>query len=141
MKYSRWYPDRQTRLFDRRKGSWQGLNPHDKFKLSNGVKPRQLKGDILHWNYLTFAEHAEKTERFSTISAMSYYISGRRSGPLSAIVHMSWNFFRSYILCAGFLDGYKGFRGCAITASGCYKKYKKLRLLQNGKKKTGRLGG
>jgi hypothetical protein len=43
---------------------------------------------------------------------------------------MVWSFFRSFILNAGFLDGYYGYMGCMISAMGTFLKYSKLRNLQ-----------
>jgi glycosyltransferase involved in cell wall biosynthesis len=34
IKYGSWYPDEKLRLFDRRKGYWGGINPHDQFILT-----------------------------------------------------------------------------------------------------------
>src|ERR1019366_408968 len=32
-----WYPDRKLRLWNRAKGEWKGVNPHDKFELDEGL--------------------------------------------------------------------------------------------------------
>jgi glycosyltransferase involved in cell wall biosynthesis len=129
MKYSRLYPDKQLRLFDSRKGKWMGPNPHDRFILDKGSRARRIKGDLLHWNFVTYEEHIEKMNRFSTIGALEAFKAGRKSGPLTATLHSSWCFFRSYILNAGFLDGYSGFVSCSITAHSRLLKYAKLRRL------------
>jgi glycosyltransferase involved in cell wall biosynthesis len=129
IRHSRWYPDKHLRLFNPAKGTWTGPNPHDKFILSSGSKAKRLKGDILHLNYESIEEHVDKINRFSTISANEYFRAGRKAGPLTAHLHMGWCFFRSYILNAGFLDGYFGYMGCMITAMGSYLKYAKLRKL------------
>jgi hypothetical protein len=50
---------------------------------------------------------------------------------------MVWSFFRSYILNAGFLDGYLGYTGCLITAMSSFLKYSKLRRLYNQSEKSG----
>ena len=130
IRYSRWYPDRHMRLFDRTKGRWTGLNPHDSFRLDKGCRSFRLKGDIHHILYESIEEHVEKINRFSTISADAYFRAGRRAGPLTAHFHMAWSFFRSFILNAGFLDGYYGYMGCMISATGTFLKYSKLRNLQ-----------
>ena len=136
IRYSRWYPDRHMRLFDRTKGRWTGLNPHDSFRLDKGNRSLRLKGDIHHIFYESIEEHVEKTNRFSTISADAYFRAGRKAGPLTAHFHMAWSFFRSFILNAGFLDGYYGYMGCMISAMGTFLKYSKLRNLQYQAKRS-----
>ena len=136
IKHSRWYPDRQLRLFDSRKGKWKGFNPHDMFTLNSGSRKGRLKGDLLHWNYLTFEEHMEKMNRFSSIGAEAYFKAGKKAGIFTASNHMIWSFFRSYVLRAGFLDGYLGFVGCSITAWASFLKYAKLRKMISDSKKT-----
>ncbi|MFN8239655.1 MAG: glycosyltransferase family 2 protein [Bacteroidales bacterium] len=127
--HSRWYPDRQLRLFFREKGSWKGYNPHDKFRMNEGTRVKHLEGDLLHWNYASCEEHRQKMERFSSISAESYFRAGRKAWPFSGTIHMIWSFFRSYVLYLGFLDGYTCLVACSITARGSYLKYNKLRKL------------
>jgi glycosyltransferase involved in cell wall biosynthesis len=138
IKHSRWYPDKHLRLFNPTKGKWIGPNPHDRFKLNPGSKVTRLKGDIYHWYYASIEEHLDKVNRFSTISADEYFKAGRKSGPLTAHVHMVWSFFRSYILNAGFLDGYLGYTGCVITAMSSFLKYSKLRRLNSQSKESER---
>ncbi|HCI56119.1 MAG TPA: glycosyltransferase family 2 protein [Bacteroidales bacterium] len=129
MKHSRLYPDRQLRLFDMRKGKWEGPNPHDSFKLASGYRVVRLKGDIYHWYYKSIQEHVDKLNRFSTIAAEEYFKEGKKAGVYTGYLHRVWNFFRSYILSAGFLDGYLGYLYCSISAYGSFLKYSKLRRL------------
>jgi glycosyltransferase involved in cell wall biosynthesis len=138
IKHSRWYPDRHLRLFNTTKGKWIGPNPHDWFKMNRGSKVTRLKGNIYHWYYTNIEEHWDKVNRFSTISANEYFKAGRRAGPLTAHVHMAWSFFRSYILNAGFLDGYVGYTGCMITAMSSFLKYSKLRRLNSQALQSGK---
>jgi hypothetical protein len=141
IKHSRWYPDRQLRLFDSRKGKWMGFNPHDKYKMNPGCTTGWIKGDLFHWNYFTFEEHMEKMNRFSSIAAEAYFKAGRKAGVFAATNHLFWSFFRSYILRAGFLDGYTGFVACSITAWASFLKYAKLRQMILEAKKARTLSG
>jgi glycosyltransferase involved in cell wall biosynthesis len=140
IKHSGWYPDRHLRLFNPLKGKWAGLNPHDRFRLNPGSRSRLLKGDLLHWNYSSIEEHIDKINRFSTIAAREYFKAGIKAGPFKGTIHMIWNFIRSYILSAGFLDGHIGHVHCSITAYERLLKYSKLRRLIAEAKKTGRTG-
>jgi glycosyltransferase involved in cell wall biosynthesis len=134
MKFSRLYPDKQLRLFDSRKGKWMGPNPHDRFTLIKGARSSRIKGDLLHWNFISYEEHVEKMNRFSTIGALEAFKAGKKSNPFTAVCHSSWSFFKSYILYGGIFDGYDGFISCSITAYTSFLKYAKLRQLRKKNK-------
>lgn len=129
IKHSRWYPDRHLRLFNKSCGSWEGPNPHDRFIMKPGCRVARIKGDLLHWNYASIEEHIDKINKFSTISAAEYFKEGKRAWICTATIHTIWSFFRSYILCAGFLEGQLGYVSCSITAYATFLKYSKLRKL------------
>ncbi|MBN2862644.1 MAG: glycosyltransferase family 2 protein [Bacteroidales bacterium] len=135
MKRSCLSPDRHLRLFDSSKGKWMGPNPHDRFQLIPGTKSLKLKGDMNHWNYSSYEDHMDKMNRFSTISAKEYFKEGRKAGPCKALYHMMWRFIRSFIVEAGFLNGYDGFTYSSITAWSSFLKYSKLRKLNSIEKK------
>jgi len=129
IKYSDWYPDKKLRAFIKGKGEWKGINPHDSFKLYNPKFSSTLKGDILHWNYATYEEFNLKTDKFSTISAQSYYKLGKKAPIWKLILNPTWAFFKAYFIRFGFLDGFNGFVICVQTANITFLKYSKLREL------------
>ncbi|MBL4655192.1 MAG: glycosyltransferase family 2 protein [Bacteroidia bacterium] len=126
-----WSPDRKIRLFDKDKGMWKGVNPHDRFELHSGVKSKMLKGPLLHYSYYTIEEHKKKVEQFSTLAAEAMFAKGKRSNILRALVSAGFKLFRNYIIKAGFWDGYYGWVICMLSAKETYLKYRKLTLLQN----------
>lgn len=136
IKHCDWYPSKKIRVFDRRKASWKGINPHDSIFLENKKeKTGYLKGDILHWSYKTYSELNEKTEKFSTISAQSYFELGKKASIWKIIFNPTWAFFKSYFLRLGFLDGLNGLIICVQTANLTFLKYTKLRELIKQNKK------
>ena len=56
IRHSSWYPSRKLRLWDSRRGSWGGMNPHDRFILEKGTTKKFLKGDLLHYSYYSITE-------------------------------------------------------------------------------------
>jgi len=130
-----WYPDRKLRLWDRKKGKWGGTNPHDKVILSNGHKPKKLKGDLLHYAYENLEEHFEQVKKFAIIAANAKHKQGKK---VFFVIHLVFNpwykFFRKYVLRLGFLDGYYGFIFSAITAYLNFLKYSRLWELNRNKK-------
>ena len=73
VKHCNWYPDTKMRLWDSRKGSWTGINPHDKYELTRGDKnTKHLKGDILHYSYYTQEDHYKQVEYFTNIASKAF---------------------------------------------------------------------
>jgi glycosyltransferase involved in cell wall biosynthesis len=129
IKHSDWYPDRKLRLFKKDSGSWQGLNPHDSYKLNNPKSRGKLKGNLLHWIFSSYSEHNQKIEKFSTIAAQAYYDIGKKSSIWKIIYRPTWAFFKAYVLRLGFLDGFNGLVICVQTYNVTFLKYIKLREL------------
>ncbi|WP_053992213.1 glycosyltransferase family 2 protein [Mangrovimonas sp. TPBH4] len=130
IKHSDWYPNRKLRVFDRRKASWKGINPHDNVVLHDPkAKTGQLKGDLLHWTYQTYSEFNQKTEYFSSIAAKAYFDLGKKASIWKIVFNPTWAFFKSYVLRLGFLDGLNGLVICIQTANITFLKYTKLREL------------
>ena len=134
IKHTTWYPDKKLRVFDKRKATWTGINPHDKISLKDSSKKVGfLKGDILHTNYHTYSEHNQQIEKFTTIAAQAYYGLGKKSSIFKLIVNPTWAFFQSYFIKLGFLDGFNGFYISVQTAHIRFLKYTKLRELNKKK--------
>ncbi|WP_053975593.1 glycosyltransferase family 2 protein [Mangrovimonas xylaniphaga] len=130
IKHSDWYPNRKLRVFDRRKASWKGINPHDNVVLHDTkAKAGKLKGDLLHWTYQTYSEFNQKTEYFSSIAAKAYFDLGKKASLWKIVFNPTWAFFKSYVLRLGFLDGLNGLVICIQTSNITFLKYTKLREL------------
>ena len=131
IKHSEWYPDRQLRLFYADHGTWGKLNLHEKFLMSNGASLGKLEGDLLHWPFTTLQDHIEKMNKYSIIGAEEFHKAGKKASFLTPYIHFFWGFFRSFIINRGFLDGHDGYLICSMYAKSTFKKYKKLRVLNN----------
>lgn len=135
IRHGSWYPDRKLRLLNKSKGSWSGLNPHDRIVMSDVVATKQLTGDILHYTYYSIEEHIAQGNRFSSIAAKAMYDQNRRANWLKIIVNPLYAFTSSYFLKAGFLDGFYGFVIARQTAYQTFLKYVKLMQWQRGNKR------
>jgi glycosyltransferase involved in cell wall biosynthesis len=131
IRHSGWYPDTKIRLWDKRKGRWGGINPHDKVVLDNGVHAQHLKGDILHYSYNSISDHILQLDKFTEIGAREYHKKGKKSTIAKIIYKPIWKFIRDYFIKCGFLDGYAGFLVCSISAFATFSKYIKARQLSN----------
>jgi glycosyltransferase involved in cell wall biosynthesis len=130
-----WYPDKKLRLWDSRKGKWEGINPHDKFVLTKGSSTSQLKGNILHYSFYSISQHLKQIDKFSEIKARAEFDIGRRSNIFKIVFIPMFKFFMNYIIKLGFLDGYYGFIVCKNSAFYAYIRYVKLKQLQDNKMK------
>lgn len=128
--HSGWYPDRKTRLFDRRCGQWGGMNPHDKVEMQPGATSTRLAGDLLHYSYYTVEEHFVRARRYAEISAQAMLNRGKRGAWWRMALSPAFKFVRNYLLRRGFLDGRAGWTICRIAALETYWKYQALRRLQ-----------
>jgi glycosyltransferase involved in cell wall biosynthesis len=126
IRHGAWYPDRKLRLIDKRNAYWGGDNPHDKLILKDNSEAKHLKGDILHYSYNSIEEHVQQNNKFSTISAETYFRRGKKTNIFKMIIHPFWAFFLGYILRGGFLDGFYGFVVALHVAHLSFLKHAKL---------------
>lgn len=119
-----WYPDTKTRLFDRSAAHWEG-KIHEKLVTSRAV--HFLKGDILHYSYLTIEEHIAKQKKYAETAAEELHRNGKASNFFHLYIKPPIKFIRDYIFHLGFLDGYYGLIISKISANATYLKYARLR--------------
>lgn len=131
VRHCNWYPDKKLRLWDSRKGTWTGINPHDKYELFKGDKnTSHLKGDILHYSYYSIEDHYKQVEYFTNIASKAYIEAGKGAPFYKLFLNPLAKFIDHYILHLGFLDGKAGFLISKISAYATYLKYKKIRDLK-----------
>ena len=133
IRHSGWYPDTKLRLFDRRKGQWGGMNPHDKYQMEPGASTAHLNGDILHYSYYSIEQHKTQAIKFSQLAAKALYDNGKRSSVLKMIYKPIARFLKAYLFQLGFLDGSAGFIIARISAAASFNRY---RLLYNMQKQA-----
>jgi glycosyltransferase involved in cell wall biosynthesis len=125
-----WYPDPQLRLFDRRRGRWQGALIHESVKVDGSVG--RLHGDLEHYTYLDVSDHMQTIDRYTTLWARQAYAEGRRAGVLETTFATAWAFLRNYVLKRGFLLGEAGLTVSTLNAYYTTAKLVKLRELARG---------
>ncbi|MCF8256609.1 MAG: glycosyltransferase family 2 protein [Flavobacteriales bacterium] len=121
--HSGWYPDTKFRLFDRRECGWEGLVHETLTPPKSGIQ--HLKGDLLHYSYSSIAEHIQRMDRYSTLSALELRDRGAEPSLLRIIISPSLKFFRFYFLQLGILDGVAGIVIASVSAYGTFLKYVK----------------
>tara|TARA_B100000886_G_C20335808_1_gene454449 strand:- start:2 stop:763 length:762 start_codon:yes stop_codon:yes gene_type:complete len=129
-----WYPDTKLRLWNKNKGQWGGVNPHDIVLLTPGSRTLKIKGNLKHYSYNSISEHIIQTDKFTTIAARAAYQKGIRSSNFKIISRPLLKFLKDYVLRLGIADGKYGFVICFINSLSAMLKYAKIKDLQDGKK-------
>lgn len=124
IRWGGWYPDRKVRLFDRRRGRWGGINPHDHVLLEGSAG--RLAGDLLHFSYRDLRHQMDTVNSFTSIAAKELAARGRGAIVLRMLAHPPAAFFRSYVLKLGFLEGVPGLILAGVAAFYSFLKYAKL---------------
>lgn len=127
IKHSGWYPDKKIRLWDKRKARWGGKNPHDHVICGKNCTLKHLKGDLLHYSFISINQHVEQINKFSEIKAEGLYKKGKNANLFHIVFSPTIKFFKSYILKLGFLDGFYGFVIAINSAHSNFLKYSKLK--------------
>jgi len=136
IKHCGWYPDAKIRLWDKRKGRWEGHKLHEVVVMERDATVKWIKGDILHYTCNSISDHILKVNKYSDIMAEEKYERGVKSSIMKIIYKTMWSFVRDYFLRLGFLDGYYGFVVCKISAFATFLKYVKLRQLNQLQEKV-----
>ncbi len=104
--HSGWYPDRKIRLYDRRRARWVGDFVHEALEVDGPVA--SLHGDLLHFPYRDWKDHLNRIDRYTALAAQAAHKEGRKGSLLKLVLAPPLTFARSFVLQAGFLDGWRG---------------------------------
>ncbi len=130
-----WYPDRKLRLFDRRRGRFTGMDPHDRVEVKGPVG--KLRNDLLHYSYRDIAHHVRQINRYTDTMAELKAARGVGVPLLRMISYPPVKFFKMYLLRMGFLDGPQGLILAVLGAVYEFLKYAKLWEIRVGEKRAG----
>jgi glycosyltransferase involved in cell wall biosynthesis len=126
IKHSGWYPDRKIRLYDRRHCRWEGDFVHEWLKVDGAVGA--FHGDILHFPYRDWNDHSQRIDRYTELAANAARSGGLRGSVFKLVAAPPLTFLKSFLLRAGFLDGW---RGLAIAYMGArYVFQREFRILR-----------
>lgn len=119
--------DRRIRLFDRRRGNFDGAPVHERIVVRGPV--RNLAGRCEHVPGESPAQMAEKLRRYARAKAAERFARGARFRPWH---WLRWpaGFVKRYLLRLGFLDGAAGFRLAVLYAGYDLEKAVHLRALE-----------
>jgi glycosyltransferase involved in cell wall biosynthesis len=102
-----WSHDDHVRLFRKSCGRWGGSNPHERVFLEGPAQ--RLKAPMLHYSYGARQEFLDRNRKYTELMVEHLVRQGRSTYRGEGLVHAAGNFFKSFILRRGFLDGEVGF--------------------------------
>lgn len=129
------YPDYQTRLYDRRSARWRGKYVHESVAVDGPVG--RLRHELEHYSFRDLRDQLDRINHYTTLAARQMHETGRHATPFDLVVHPSAAFLRNYLLRRGVLDGAAGFTISAMNAFSVYLKFAKLWELQQKDRSTG----
>jgi len=124
--HSGWYPDRKTRLYDKRFAQWEGEFVHERLLVEGDVK--LLGGDLLHFPYRSVEDHHKRIDKYTRLAADQARHSGRHFNPARLFIAPLFFFIKTLILQRGFLDGLAGLQIAFMGAR--YVFLKEFRILR-----------
>jgi glycosyltransferase involved in cell wall biosynthesis len=128
IRHGGWFPDLQLRLFDRRRGKWNGRVVHESVLMDDGAPVGRLTGELLHRGLESRAGHVRMIrDRYAPLSALQMAREGRSTSFASRSFSTAFTFIRTYFFRLGFLDGIPGFW---IAWYAAYNTWLKHRMLQ-----------
>jgi glycosyltransferase involved in cell wall biosynthesis len=122
------YPDYQTRLYDRRSARWRGKYVHESVAVDGPVG--RLRHELEHYSFRDLRDQLDRINHYTTLAARQMHETGRHATPFDLVVHPPAAFLRNYLLRRGVLDGAAGFTISAMNAFSVYLKFAKLWELQ-----------
>ena len=128
------YPDFQTRLYDRRAARWRGKYVHESVAVDGPVG--RLTNELQHYSYRDLRDHLDRINQYTTLAAQQMRESGRRAGPLDLLLHPPAAFLRNYILRRGFMDGSAGLTVSLVNSYAVFLKFAKLWQLERRTEKS-----
>jgi glycosyltransferase involved in cell wall biosynthesis len=123
IRHGGWYPDWQTRLYNRTTANWTSDTIHEKVQARYIQK---LKAPLLHWVFKDLTDQVNTNNRYSGLGTDQL----ERTGCLFSLFHLvtkPWvKFFETYFWKRGFLDGVPGFVIAVGAAYSVFLKWSKL---------------
>lgn len=136
-----WWPDHLTRLYHRRRCTWDEHALHDTRQASHPSRVGRLRGwlehkEHSHAGWSDYFSGARLDERLMPV-ARQMYDRGKRVGPLGLVLRPWAAFLKSYLIKRGFLDGTFGLLIAQKSAVSTQLKYAALWAVQQEHRRGG----
>lgn len=126
-----WYPDRVTRLYNRKACAYSTAQGHAKVETTNVC---DLPVDMLHYSYENYTHMIRTTEKFIKRGAKISYDSGQRASSFDPFIHGVGALIKALVLKGGAFHGIHGWNVAVISAFSSYMKYALMLEMQKDDK-------
>ena len=124
IKWCGWYPDYQTRIYNRMDTHFTDAQVHESI-ITESLNVVRLNHPIHHYSYANAADFLSKMQSYSELFALQNQ--GKKSSSMGkALCHGFFAFLKSYVLKRGFMGGAQGFEISVYNANTAFYKYLKL---------------
>lgn len=131
IKHGGWYPDYQTRLYNKSKVQWVGGVLHEHI---SAKKIKTAKNNLMHWVFKDLDHQISTNNRYSTLGAQALIHKGKKFSYLKLLIKPWSKFVETYIFKLGFLDGFAGFVISVGAAYSMFLKFSKLYYMEKEQK-------
>lgn len=107
IRFGGWYPDWQTRIFNKKYSQWDSTDVHE--KVQGGLVVKVFHGAILHWVFKNLSHQVVTNDKYSSLGAEGLTTTNKIVIILKMIFKPPVKFLESYVIKRGFLDGVPGF--------------------------------
>jgi glycosyltransferase involved in cell wall biosynthesis len=127
VRYGGWYPDRKSRLYDKRQVSFTESQVHE--ILAPDENAGSLHNPILHYSFSGMEDYIERQNRYSTLYAREKMDNGFRAGWSHLVLRPPTAFIKNYFIRQGFRDGFLGLFLAMAFAFYTFLKYAKTKSI------------
>ena len=131
IRHGGWWPDHVIRLTRCGAARFTDDLVHERMVVNGQVGT--LVNPLRHETFRTLDAVLDKVNEYSTASAQMQFERGKHGSLSKAVLRGAWNFFKTYFVRGGFLDGREGFMLAVSNAEGTYYRYLKLMLLERNR--------
>jgi len=128
IKYGTLAHDKIWRLYNRQFVKWDGMPVHEKL-CGSFITRRYVKQWIDHYTIESYIHYKSKSANYAYLCALKYLEEGRTASFAKRFLASKFDFFKSYFLLLGFLDGKKGLSVASVNAYYTRLKYEYLHEL------------
>ena len=115
-----WYPDRVTRLYNRKVCGYTTDGGHARVDTK---RVKDLEADMLHYSYNDYGHMIKTSHKFITRGARLAYEDGKRASFYDPFIHGLGALIKTLILKKGIFHGVNGWNVAFISAFSSYMKY------------------
>lgn len=134
-----WYPDRILRLYRKGKTAWPEKGLHSEPEIQDKTKVGDLQNDFVHYSYTSMEQYFRKFNQYTSLLARDEYEKGTRITGIHFVLNFFMRpfywFFKKYVLCRGYRDGFRGFFISLSSALTIFTMYAKLWALRQAEQK------